>query len=226
MDGNGPACGPDVSTLSAEGRRALAAVWTETARAEHTRRSPLRFSSPVADAGGARRSGAPGGTRARGRAGGDSSTWRFSFALAAAYAGEPVAPGPLAELHGAPAVTARSLTELAEESLVDGCLHRRGGGRPAAAASLQVRGGYAVARRPPSSRATKHHTSFWPGRSLGLVLEAGRRGPSPAAAEAGPPHALRQAAPRAAAAARERKLGRARLPRSLRPGVDSSPTKC
>ena len=126
--------------------------------------------------------------------------------------------GPLAELHGAPAVTARSLTELAEESLVDGCLIE-GVAAAAAAASLRAARDPRSARRSPSSRATKHHSRSGLG-NRGLVLETGRRGPSPAAAEAGPPHALRQAAPRAAAAARER-AGRARLPRACGRGAIS-----
>ena len=129
-----PGLGPDMSTLSPEGRRALAAAWTETARAEHASVPAFSRLSLTLVA-----LGAPARLveRAHVAALEEIEHARLSFALAAAYAGELVAPGPLAELHGAPAVTARSLTELAEESLVDGCLIE-GVAAAAAAASLRA----------------------------------------------------------------------------------------
>jgi hypothetical protein len=127
-----PGLRPDVSTLSAEGRRALAVAWTETARAEHASVPAFSRLSLTLVA-----LGAPARLveRAHVAALEEIEHARLSFALAAGYAGEQVAPGPLAELHGAPAVTARSLAELAEESLVDGCLIE-GVAAAAAAASL------------------------------------------------------------------------------------------
>ena len=121
-----------MSALSREGRRALAVAWTETARAEHASVPAFSRLSLTLVA-----LGAPARLveRAHVAALEEIEHARLSFALAAAYAGEQVAPGPLAELHGAPAVTARSLAELAEESLIDGCLIE-GVAAAAAAASL------------------------------------------------------------------------------------------
>ena len=48
---------------------------------------------------------------------------QLTFALASAYAETPLAPGALVELRAAPATTATSLIELAQESLLDGCLN-------------------------------------------------------------------------------------------------------
>jgi hypothetical protein len=64
---------------------------------------------------------------------------RLAFALASAYAGEPVAPGALPELRTSPAVTAGSLAELASESLVDGCLNEGFSAEAAATAADRAR---------------------------------------------------------------------------------------
>ena len=151
-----PGLGPDMSALSPEGRRALAAAWTETARAEHASVPAFSRLSLTLVA-----LGAPARLveRAHVAALEEIEHARLSFALAAAYAGELVAPGPLAELHGAPAVTARSLAELAEESLVDGCLIE-GVAAAAAAASLAgardpaVRAALGIIARDEASHVT------------------------------------------------------------------------
>jgi hypothetical protein len=110
---------PDVGSLSAATRDALASFWTESARSEHASVPAFsRLSMTLMALGAPSRL-----VEAAHRAALDEIEHaRVSFAMASAYAGAPVAPGPLAELADAPSVTATSLADLALESLIDGCL--------------------------------------------------------------------------------------------------------
>jgi hypothetical protein len=123
---------PDLSGLSPEGRRALAAAWTHGARGEHASVPAFsRLSLTLMSLGAPARLV----ERAHEAALEEIEHARLSFALASAYAETPIAPGPITELRRAPAVTAMSVAELAEESLIDGCL-MEGVSAAAAAASL------------------------------------------------------------------------------------------
>ena len=110
---------PDVGRLSAEARETLAVAWSRSARAEHASVPAFaRLSLTLVALGAPARL-----IEAAHRAALDEIQHaRLAYALAEAYAGVPVAPGPIAELAGAPATTAPDLIELAAESLVDGCL--------------------------------------------------------------------------------------------------------
>jgi hypothetical protein len=109
----------DTSSLSAAARAALAGAWTERARSEHASVPAFSRLSLTLMAMGAPAQLVEAAHRAAIEEIGHA---RLVFGVAEAYLGAPVAPGPLGELRGAPAVTALSLAELAAESLIDGCL--------------------------------------------------------------------------------------------------------
>ena len=117
--GDAAAAGPDVGSLSADARAAIAGGWIDAARGEHASVPAFsRLSLTLMALGAPSRL-----VEAAHRAALDEIEHaRMAFGMAAAYAGTDVAPGALDELMTAPAVTAASLPELAEESLVDGCL--------------------------------------------------------------------------------------------------------
>jgi hypothetical protein len=137
----GPSAAPDLSSLSPAGQAALADAWTETARAEHASVPAFaRLSLTLVSLGAPARL-----VEAAHRAGLEEIEHaRLAFALASAYAGEPVGPGALPELRTSPAVTAASLAELAHESLLDGCLNE--GFSAAAARAAADRAGDPVVR--------------------------------------------------------------------------------
>jgi len=120
--------GPDTTHLSSEIRAALADAWTTTATFEHASVPAFaRLSLTLVALGAPARL-----IKATHRAALDEVRHaRLAFGLAAAYAGKPVAPGPLSDLHRASAVMADTLADLAAETVVDGCL---GEGVSAAAA--------------------------------------------------------------------------------------------
>ena len=146
---------PDVSSLSRAARTALAETWMESARSEHASVPAFSRLSLTLMSLGAPAHLVEGAHRAALEEIGHA---RLAFALAGAYAGEAVAPGALAELRGAAAVTAGSPSELALESLTDGCLNE---GFAAAAASASgtrardgaVRDAWAAIARDESSHA-------------------------------------------------------------------------
>jgi len=150
-----PGAQPDVSTLSAAARAALAEQWKENARAEHASvpafsRLSLTLMSLAAPADLVE--------RAHRAALEEMEHARLAFGLASAYADEPVAPGALRELRASAAVTARSLPELASESLVDGCLNEGFAAAVATAASTRasdacIREAWAGIARDESSHA-------------------------------------------------------------------------
>ena len=117
--GDAAAAGPDVGALSADARAAIAAGWIDAARGEHASVPAFsRLSLTLMALGAPSRL-----VEAAHRAALDEIEHaRMAFGMAAAYSGADVAPGALDELMTAPAVTAASLPELAEESLIDGCL--------------------------------------------------------------------------------------------------------
>jgi hypothetical protein len=120
LDGWGCEAGaPDTSHLSSDARAALADAWTTTAMFEHASVPAFaRLSMTLVALGAPARL-----VKATHRAALDEIRHaRLTFGLAAAYAGEPVAPGPLTDLHRASAVVARTLVDLAAETVVDGCL--------------------------------------------------------------------------------------------------------
>jgi hypothetical protein len=131
-----PGGAPDLSSLSPAGRRALADRWTETARSEHASVPAFsRLSLTLVSLGAPARL-----VEAAHRAALEEIEHaRLAFALAGAYAGEPVAPGALPELTTSPAVTATSLAELASESLIDGCLNEGFSAAEAMASSDRTR---------------------------------------------------------------------------------------
>lgn len=108
---------PRLAQLAPDARAALAACWTEKARAEHASvpafarlsLTLVAFGAPARLVEAVHRAGLQ-----------EIEHARLSFALASAYTGGAVGPGALGELAGAPAVTATSLEALAAESLVDG----------------------------------------------------------------------------------------------------------
>ena len=112
--------GPDVRALSPAARRALAAAWADVARSEHASVPAFaRLSLTLVSLGAPSRL-----VEAVHRAALEEIEHaRIAFALVEAYAGAPVSPGSFEDLWSAPAVTARSLPELARESLIDGCLN-------------------------------------------------------------------------------------------------------
>jgi hypothetical protein len=110
---------PDLSTLSLPARDALARHWHETALGEHASVPAFSRLSMTLMALGAPSRLVDDAHRAAREEIGHA---RLAFSLASAYAGAPVAPGPLAALADAPAITVTSLRGLAAESLVDGCL--------------------------------------------------------------------------------------------------------
>ena len=110
---------PDVGALSPDARAAIAAGWTDAARGEHASVPAFSRLSLTLMAMGAPSDLVEAAHRA---ALDEIEHTKLAFGLAAAYAGAEVAPGALDELMTAPAVTAESLPDLAEESLVDGCL--------------------------------------------------------------------------------------------------------
>jgi hypothetical protein len=125
----------DTASLSPGARAALATGWTACARGEHASVPAFSRLSLTLMAMGAPADLVEAAHRA---AIDEIAHARLSFALAGAYAGVSVAPGPLAELDSAPAVTARSLPELAEESLIDGCLLEGVAAAAAAAAGARA----------------------------------------------------------------------------------------
>jgi len=102
-----------------EVRRALARLWTESARGEHASVPAFSRLSLSLVALGAPAYLVEAAHRAALE---EIAHARLAFSLASAYAGEAVGPGLLPALQTAPAVTATSLAELAAESLLDGCL--------------------------------------------------------------------------------------------------------
>lgn len=109
---------PDVASLSAEARTRLAAVWLDAAREEHA--SVASFSALALHLLAL---GAPSELveAAHVAAQDEVRHARDAFALASAYAGEPLGPGPLDVPPSA--LTPRSLAELAAESVRDGCVN-------------------------------------------------------------------------------------------------------
>jgi hypothetical protein len=132
---------PDVSALSPAARAALAKLWTESAQAEHASVPAFsRLSLALMAVGAPARL-----VEAAHRAALDEIEHaRRAFALASCYGGAPVAPGELAELHFAPDGIAAGLQELAQESLLDGCLNE--GLAAAIAAEASGRAGDPAAR--------------------------------------------------------------------------------
>ena len=187
MDGNGLAWA--LTCPRCRRRAARAGCRLDRDRARRARVGP-RVLAAVADAGGARRSGAPGGTRARGRAGNRAralrSRWQRRTRESWSRRGR------------SPSCTARPRSRAVPGGAGRGVAgrrlpHRRGGG----GGRRGVAGGPRGIRGPRGARHHRARRSVTRQSGLGdrgLVLEAGRPGPSPAAAEAGPPHALRQAA--------------------------------
>jgi len=110
---------PDLSRLSLPARDALARHWHETALAEHASVPAFSRLSMTLMALAAPSRLVDDAHRAAREEIGHA---RLAFSLASAYAGATVAPGPLAALADAPAITATSLRALAAESLIDGCL--------------------------------------------------------------------------------------------------------
>ena len=104
---------------SPEARRALARLWTETARGEHASVPAFSRLSLALVALGAPARLVEAAHRAALE---EIEHARLAFSLASTYAGSPVGPGRLLALCAARAVTATSLTSLAAESLIDGCL--------------------------------------------------------------------------------------------------------
>jgi hypothetical protein len=110
---------PDTASLSPGARDALAAFWTDAARAEHASIPAFSRLALTLVALGAPADLVEAAHRAALQ---EIEHARLSFALAEAYAGRSIAPGPIRELARARAVTASSLDELARESLLEGCL--------------------------------------------------------------------------------------------------------
>jgi hypothetical protein len=110
---------PEVSALSPPARAALATIWTDRARAEHAAVPAFSRLSLSLMAVGAPACLVEAAHRA---ALDEIEQARRAFALASCYGGAPVAPGELAELQFAPEGIAGGLLELAQESLLDGCL--------------------------------------------------------------------------------------------------------
>jgi hypothetical protein len=132
---------PDVAALSPAARAALAATWTQSARAEHASVPAFSCLSLALMAVGAPARLVEAAHRA---ALDEIEHARRAFALASCYGGTAVAPGELAELQFAPSATPAGVPELAEESLLDGCLNE--GLAAAIAADASARAGDPVVR--------------------------------------------------------------------------------
>ena len=151
----GAGADPDVSSLSLAARAVLAEKWIESARSEHASVPAFSRLSLTLMSLGAPARLVEGAHRAALEEIGHA---RLAFALAGAYAGESVAPGALPELRTSPAVTAGSLSELAIESLTDGCLNEGFAAAAATVASARARDGavrdaWAAIARDESSHA-------------------------------------------------------------------------
>jgi hypothetical protein len=151
----GAGADPDVSSLSNAARAVLAEKWIESARSEHASVPAFSRLSLTLMSLGAPARLVEGAHRAALEEIGHA---RLAFALAGAYAGESVAPGALPELRTSPAVTAGSLSELAIESLTDGCLNEGFAAAAATVASARacdgaVRDAWAAIARDESSHA-------------------------------------------------------------------------
>jgi hypothetical protein len=127
---------PDVSALSGAARDLLAKRWAETARGEHASVPAFSRLSLTLMSLGAPADLVEAAHRAALE---EIAHARLTFALAGAYAGAGLAPGPLPELQGAGATTATSLSRLAAESLIDGCLNEGFAAAVATAASARAR---------------------------------------------------------------------------------------
>jgi hypothetical protein len=120
---DGPA--PSIQGLSEDARRWLAAAWLEDATHEHAGVAAFsRLSLVLMGLGAA--DDLIEATHVAARQEVDHT--RRLFALASAYAGEPLGPGPLPALLSSPPTTrgaspGDALTEVAEETLIDGCLN-------------------------------------------------------------------------------------------------------
>jgi hypothetical protein len=110
---------PAVSELSGPGRDALATYWRDAALGEHASIPAFSRLSMTLMALGAPSRLVDAAHRAARE---EVEHARIAFAMASAYAGRRVAPGPLTALASAPAITATSLPALAAESVIDGCL--------------------------------------------------------------------------------------------------------
>lgn len=146
---------PDLSALSLPARDALARHWHETALGEHASVPAFSRLSMTLMALAAPSRLVDAAHRAAREEIGHA---RLAFSLASAYAGSPVAPGPLAALADAPAITVTSLRGLAAESLIDGCLMEGFAAAAlraahAAAADRAVRGVLAIIASEEASHA-------------------------------------------------------------------------
>ncbi len=111
---------PDLESVPAAVRAALASAWTDGARAEHASVAAFsRLSLTLMAVGAPARLVEAAHCAALQ----EIEHARLAFTIAGAYAGQPLAPRPLTELAAAPAITGSSLAELASESLIDGCLN-------------------------------------------------------------------------------------------------------
>jgi hypothetical protein len=146
---------PDVSRLSLRARDALARHWHEIALGEHASVPAFsRLSMTLMALGAPSRLVEDAHRAAREEIG----HARIAFSMASAYAGATAAPGPLAALADAPAITATSLRALAAESLIDGCLLEGFGAAVLEAGLAQardrpVRGALALIAREETSHA-------------------------------------------------------------------------
>ena len=194
---------------SPEVRRALARLWTETARSEHASVPAFsRLSLSLVALGAPARL-----VEAAHRAALEEIEHaRLAFSLASTYAGSPVGPGRLLALHAARAVTASSLAALAAESLIDGCLLEGVAADVAQQAFARARDDRARAALAGdrSRRGVARRARLGGGP---LVLRSGRR--SGAAPPAGRAREGTDLGPFAADSSRSR--GRARRPRLAGP---------
>lgn len=123
---------PNVDALSPKARAELAGAWLADAQAEHASVAAFSRLSSMLLAVGA----PPELIAAAHRAALDEVDHaRRTFALASAYAGRALGPAPLPELLTAPLVSQDGVTQLAVESLVDGCLNEGVAAALAAAAA-------------------------------------------------------------------------------------------
>jgi hypothetical protein len=114
---------PELEGTSPELRRALAAEWLEDARMEHSAIAAFaRLATDLIAVGAP-----PELIEASARAAADEVRHaRACFALASAYAGEPLGPDAMPEARSAPPRTERALLrELLHDSVVDGCIGER-----------------------------------------------------------------------------------------------------